>query len=124
LEDIAIIQALPAQEKYVLSTDILIYYHLPNRYSWIDFLARCFPGKYKHDYRYTRRDIEGFASAVGFDLSHVRRYGFLQRNSLSALPPQFRRSILLAATWDALDAAFSFVLSPLCQNYAFVGRKT
>lgn len=103
---------------------ILICYHLPNRYSWIDFLARSFPGKHRHDYRYTRRDIEAFTSAVKLELLHVRRYGFLPRNWLGALPAPLRRSKLFAAIWNALDNVLSLVLSPLCQNYLFVGRKT
>jgi SAM-dependent methyltransferase len=103
---------------------ILICYHLPNRYSWIDFLGRCFPGKHRHYYRYTRRDVEAFTSAAKVELLRVRRYGFLPRNSLGALPAPFRRSKLFAATWDALDNVLSLLLSPLCQNYLFVGRKT
>jgi SAM-dependent methyltransferase len=103
---------------------ILICYHLPNRYSWIDFLARRFPGKHRHDYRYTRHDIEAFAFVIGLELLQIRRYGFLPRNSLGALPASFRRSKLFAGIWDASDMVFSLVLSPLCQSYLFVGRKT
>jgi SAM-dependent methyltransferase len=103
---------------------ILICYHLPNRYSWIDCLARMFPGKHRHDYRYNRRDVEAFTSAVNFELLHFSRYGFLPRNSLGALPPPFRRSKLFAAAWNRSDMAFSLTFSPLCKNYLFVCRKT
>jgi SAM-dependent methyltransferase len=105
------------------SSGFLICYHLPNRYSWIDYLARRFPGKHKHNCRYTLSDIEKLTSAVNFELLYCRRYGFLPRNSLATLPAMFRRSMLFAVVWDKLDTVFGLVFSLLCQNYMFVGRK-
>jgi SAM-dependent methyltransferase len=105
-------------------TGILICYRLPNRYGLVDFLARMFPGTHRHDYRYTRPDVEALISAADFELLHLRRYGFLPRNSLGTLPAAFRRSLLFAETWDRLDIVFSLVFSPLCKNYMFISRKT
>ena len=36
---------------------ILIVYHLPNTYSWIEFISRNFRKTYSHPFRYTKKDV-------------------------------------------------------------------
>jgi SAM-dependent methyltransferase len=98
-------------------------YHFPNRWSWIDWMARRVPGTHRHDYRYGRRDIEKLAADAGLTLCSIRRYGLLPRNFGSRLPHPFRFSRRTARAWDLLDAALAVPLSLLCQNYCFVARK-
>lgn len=64
----------------VTSKRVLIY-HLPNKYSWIEFFTRHFSGsRYSHPYRYTRKDILGLASNLeGAVISRMGRYGVLPR---------------------------------------------
>ena len=97
--------------------------HFPNHLSLIDWAASHVPGKHRHQFKYSRRDIEKLVADTGLTLLAVGRYGFLPRNSLGGLPGPLRRSKALAALWDGLDGALGFVLSPLCQNYQFVARK-
>jgi len=102
---------------------VFLCYHFPNRTSWVDRAARLIPGMHHHEYRYTRRDIEALSAGAGLTLLETRRYGALPRNGWHRFPRRLRRSRLLADTWDALDAALSLLLSPLCQNHLFVSRK-
>lgn len=102
---------------------VFVCYHLPNRWSWIDWAARRVPGVHRHEYRYTRRDIERLASGAGLDVVETRRYGILPRNSGARLPRGLRTSRLLARAWDATDRALAVPLSLFCQNYCFVARK-
>ncbi len=95
--------------------------HFPNRYSWIDYLARTIPGKHHHAYRYTLQDIEKLVNDAGFELLETSRYGLLPRNFWGRLPG--RRSEPLARAWDQLDETLSGPLSGICQNYLFAARK-
>jgi SAM-dependent methyltransferase len=102
---------------------VFICYHFPNRYSWIDLLAKRFPGKHHHPYRFTRRDIETLVAGAGLTLLHARRYGALPRNGWHRAPRALRRSRVVAGLWDALDDALRVPLSAVCQNYIFVAAR-
>jgi len=99
---------------------VFVCFHLPNRWSWIDFLASRVPGKHHHDYRYGRDDVRSLVAGAGLDLVELQRYGLLPRNMLGRLPAPVAGSRRFADAWDALDAALGALLSPLCQNWAFV----
>lgn len=102
---------------------VFICTHFPNRASLIDFAASRVPGKHRHEFKYSRADIEKLAADARLTLLEVGRYGFLPRNSLASLPRPIRRSSFFAALYNGLDAALGFVFSPFCQNYRFVARK-
>lgn len=102
---------------------IFVCYHLPNRWSWIDWAARRVPGLHRHDYRYERSDIEALAAGAGLIVLDVRRYGILPRNFGARLPHAIRRSRGVARAWDWIDAILGVPLSRLSQNYYFVARK-
>ena len=102
---------------------VFLCYHFPNRWSWIDAMARRVPGRHRHEFRYTRADILALAHAAGLTVVELHRYGFLPRNSGARLPADLRRSKLVADVWDGLDAVLGTVFSPLCQNWGFVAIK-
>ena len=102
---------------------IFLCYHFPNRWSWIDWAARRVPGLHRHEYRYTRGEIERLVTGAGLTLVEATRYGLLPRNSGAKLPRRLRESRLLARSWDVLDAALAVPLTLFCQNYRFVARK-
>ena len=97
----------------------LICYHLPNRHSWIEWVAR-HASQHKHTYRYGRAEIERLVVEAGLELRGVSRYGALPRNSLGQLPVVLRPSARFARAYDAADAVLAGVLAPVCQNYWFV----
>lgn len=100
----------------------LVCFHLPNKYSWIEFLLRRL-GRWSHDYRYTLRQIEHLLSDAGFDLIEVQQYGALPRNMFWWLLRGRGESEKVASIYDAIDSALSMALRPITQNYAFVARK-
>lgn len=102
---------------------LFICYHLPNKYSLMEFLGKLKTNNFHHQYRYTKNDIITLARANNFKIIKVGRYGFLPRNILSKLPYRLRFSTSLAYLWDILDNLLSFFLSPFCQNYFFVAQK-
>lgn len=100
-----------------------ICYHFPNRLSWIDFAASLVGGRHRHEYRFTRAQVEALVRGAGLELLEIERYGVLPRNSLRALPAPLAKSRAFARAWDGLDAALAIPLGPICQNWAFVARK-
>ena len=102
---------------------VFICYHLPNRASLIDAVARRILGKPHHAYRYIRADIEILARGAFLDILEVHRYGILPRNSCRRMPRPLREARIMANAWDALDEGLRPLLSPFCQNYLFIARK-
>jgi SAM-dependent methyltransferase len=101
-----------------------ICYHLPNRFSLIEALARRLPQKHHHRYRYTGSSIRHFCQRTGYDLLETSRYGALPRNIWNKIPQLVSNSQLAAGVWNSLDRHMSFLFAPLCQNYLFVARKS
>lgn len=110
----------------VLQTNgYFVCYHLPNRFSLIEFvISLFFPNKHHHTYRYTRSQIKFLFQKAGFEIVEIYRYGVLPRNILSKLPKYIKNSTAFAKIYDFLDNVLSFPFSILCQNYAVVARKT
>jgi SAM-dependent methyltransferase len=102
---------------------VFVCYHLPNRWSWIDRAARAFSRLHRHEYRYTRREIEDLTRDAGLSLLACARYGLLPRNFGGRLPRALRRSRAIARAWDAFDALLGLPLSALSQNYRFAASK-
>lgn len=101
---------------------LFISYHLPNKYSLIEFLGKRLK-KFHHQKRFTKKDIQDIAAQAGFKLIKVQRYGLLPRNSFAKLPEKLKYSTKLASFWDILDQILSITLSPICQNYFFIAKK-
>ncbi|MGF1460498.1 MAG: methyltransferase domain-containing protein [Leptolyngbyaceae cyanobacterium] len=98
-------------------------FHFPNRYSWIEFLAR-FTNRFSHPYLFTSTDIRALAEATPFQLLEVDRYALLPRNIWQATVLSHRRwGPIAASTYNWLDWAAGKLLPYICQNYYFVTRK-
>jgi ubiquinone/menaquinone biosynthesis C-methylase UbiE len=99
---------------------LFICYHLPNKYSWIEFLARHI-NKYHHIYRYSSRQIEEIFSHR-FNLLRVKRYGFLPRNFSRFLPSAITNSLWVIKIYNLINSILSTLLNPICQNYLIVAK--
>ena len=102
---------------------VFIAYHFPNRYSWIDVLARGLPGEFHHTYRYTREDIERLVKAADLELVEAGSYALLPRNPLYRLPDRLANSERFARAYDATDGMLGALLPGLCTNHYFVARR-
>jgi SAM-dependent methyltransferase len=101
----------------------MVCWHFPNRWSWIDVLARRVPGKHRHLYRYSAADIRRLVADAGLELLDTWRYGVLPRNSLHRVFGPARDAEWTARLWNALDTGLGGPLGPIAQNRAFVARK-
>lgn len=102
---------------------VFVCSHLPNRYSLIEAIARCFPHKHHHQSRYTISEIKALVKQAKLQLVESRRYGFLPRNFWRYAPICLRNSKTLAFSWNILDTFLAYSFTPLCQNYIFVAHK-
>ncbi len=107
---------------------VLICYHLPNRYSYIEAASRRIGERRRagdfHRYRFTGREIQRLCVEAGFSVAESGRYGFLPRNSLNRLPPRLRDARFLTSAVNRSDAVLERLFSPVVQNYYFVARPT
>lgn len=100
-----------------------ICYHLPNRYSWIEWLARQI-GKWSHQYRYDKEQVVAMFDPASWQILEMGRYGILPRNSLRALLPRAMiKSSLIAKIIDGMDWGLEKVFFGLAQNWFVVARK-
>jgi SAM-dependent methyltransferase len=102
---------------------LLLAYHFPNQFSWIDLFARRVPGKHRHHWRYTRGDIRCLVEGAGLELLETRRYGVLPRNSLHRVLGPLGDSSAVARAYEALDGALGAVLGGIAQNHLFAARR-
>ncbi len=101
---------------------VLICYHLPNRFSYIEAASRRVPSSDAHRYRFTARDIRELCKRARLVAVDTGRYGFLPRNSMRRLPRRLRDSPLVTAAVNRGDAVLERLFSPIVQNYYFVAR--
>ncbi len=102
---------------------VFVCYHLPNCYSLVEMVSRCFPDKYSHRYRYTSSRIAKLLNSSQLNLVYIKRYGFLPRNFWGKIPTFLSNSKVMVFSWNIMDIFLSFIFSLLCQNYVFVARK-
>jgi len=105
----------------------LLVFHLPNRYTWIEFLVRQINPwlrhpVHQHSRLFTRADVERLLPP---DLSIVEcgRYNIIPRNPANALPAWLRDSRTFVAGLNLLDDAVTAILPVFAQNWFFVLRK-
>ena len=77
--------ALAEIRRVVQTGGRFLIYHLPNRYSWIERIAR-HTGRFFHDRTYRPRECRDLLGRFGFDVEAVIPYHFLPRSSLSRVP--------------------------------------
>jgi SAM-dependent methyltransferase len=91
--------------------------HLPNRFSWIEFLARAL-GRSSHRFSYTRTDILRLSGNAGLRVIEIGRYGALPRNLWSG---EMLRTI---GNWVPAAGAYQFADSVLSRIFAPCVRTT
>lgn len=100
-----------------------ICYHFPNRYSWIEFLARR-TQRFSHPYLFTAQDIRALVEATPFQLLNLGRYALLPRNIWQTpIARHPRWGPLAGSLYNQLDRVVGGLLPIVCQNYYFVVRK-
>ena len=106
----------------------LLIYHLPNRYTWIEFLVRSLnrlKGKTMHEHSYfaTRRSFMELIQGTSLEVLEGGRYNFIPRNSFNRLPHVLTNNALVCSGINAVDSMLAAVCPVLCQNWYFILRK-
>lgn len=100
-----------------------ICYHFPNRYSWIEFLARR-TQRFSHAYLFTGKEIRALVKATPLQLMELGRYALLPRNIWqSAIARHPHWGPLAGSGYNAIDRLMGKLIPWFCQNYYFVLRK-
>ncbi|GJL80171.1 MAG: hypothetical protein NPINA01_31600 [Nitrospinaceae bacterium] len=98
-------------------------FHFPNKYSWVEALARNIPSKHHHPYLFTKKDIYNLNQSAGLKVEEIKGYAILPRNELSRLPQSIKNNPYFVKSYNAADRLLYFVLPPVFQNYYFRSRK-
>jgi SAM-dependent methyltransferase len=102
-------------------------FHLPNRFTWIEFSARMLrrAGRpiHVHDRLFDRASIEALLGPPGFRMLEAGRYAFLPRGIFARAPSWFRDNLWAARCVNAVDRALAGVFRMWCQNWYFVAIK-
>lgn len=98
-------------------------YHFPNKFSWIEYLAR-HTGVWSHYYLYSKSDIDKLFSEQKWEIVERKRYAVLPRNVLGKiLPERLKKSRKIAIAFDLIDNILSLIFRPFAQNWLIIVRK-
>ena len=102
---------------------LFLCYHLPNKYSWIEALARRIPSKHHHPYLFTKKDIYRLNQNAGLMVEELKGYAVLPRNELSHLPDSIKNNLWFVNFYNFSDRLLYSIFPMFFQNYYFLSRK-
>jgi SAM-dependent methyltransferase len=107
---------------------LFLIFHLPNQYSWIEFLVRVLnrwrkTKKHEHTKLFTERDVRELLQGTSFRILESGRYNFIPRNSFNRLPKALADQPWFCRLADAGDNLLARLLPGLCQNWYFILQK-
>ncbi|MBV8543409.1 MAG: methyltransferase domain-containing protein [Acidobacteria bacterium] len=123
--------SLKELRRVLSSAGTLIAYHVPNRLSYIEALARVAYGRrYRHvaesvkfhKFRFGASNLAALVGDAGFAMAEFGRYGFLPRNSFNRLPASLRSGRRLTSAVNIADHFLERLFAPVVQNFYFVAR--
>ena len=95
-------------------------FHLPNKYSLTEALARNFfsKGRYHHTKLFSRTDVEALCAQARLKLLRWGGYNFLPRNSTRNLPDFIKKNMFCTYLFEGVDLALVKLLPWFrTQNY-------
>lgn len=102
----------------------LFCFHLPRKYSWIEYLVTALKlPRYRHNYLYARRDVIHLLNESGFSLIEIGQYSAMPRTMLSGLPDFIKNSRLFCSAYNLVDTVLTALLPFLTQNIFFIASK-
>ncbi len=102
---------------------IFLCFHFPNKYSWIEALARRIASKHHHPHLFTQKDIYQLNQNAGFRVEELNGYAILPRNELFRLPDSIKNSLWFVNFYNFLDRLLYSIFPMFSQNYYFISRK-
>lgn len=104
-------------------------FHLPNRYTWIEFIVRqanrwLGTQMHQHTKLFNYARFTALMEGLTFEMLESGRYNIIPRNRLTKCPDVVVDSRAGARAIDALDHALSVLFPWFCQNWYFILRKS
>lgn len=105
-----------------------LIFHLPNRFTWIEFLVRILNrltggAKHAHTKLFTRRSFMKLLEGTSFEVVESGRYNFIPRLSFNRVPKTLANNPMICRLIDAIDDALAWLCPGLTQNWFFILRK-
>ncbi|OHB76677.1 MAG: hypothetical protein A2Z34_12080 [Planctomycetes bacterium RBG_16_59_8] len=115
-------------ERVLKRGGLFLVYHLPNRFAWIEFLARSLNRltkrkRHAHSRLFSARTVRDLIEGTSLEILESGRYNFIPRNMLNRFPPSLVNSPFVCRVIDAADDILSAMLPLFCQNWFFILRK-
>jgi len=102
----------------------LFCFHLPRKYSWVEFLVTALKlSRYRHNHLYARRDVIHLLNESGFRLLEIGQYNTVPRMMVSALPDFIKNSRLFCSFYNLIDTVLAALLPFITQNIFFIASK-
>jgi len=117
------IKSLAEIQRILKKDGVFLCFHFPNKFSWIEALARKIPSKHHHPYMFTRQNIYTLNQAAGLTVEEIQGYAILPRNELARLPEGIKNSPAFVKFYNLADKFLQRALPPIFQNYYFRSRK-
>jgi|TARA_B100000809_G_scaffold51404_1_gene46624 SAM-dependent methyltransferase len=117
------IKSLKEIHRILKKDGLFLCFHFPNKYSWIEALARRIPSKHHHPYLFTKKDIYHLNQNVGLLVEELKGYAILPRNELSRLPDSIKNNLWFVNFYNFLDRLLYSIFPMFFQNYYFLSRK-
>ena len=113
-----------AEIKRVLKPGGLFFcFHLPRKYSWIDFTCRLLGINSFHPYLYTRADVQRLLVEAGFQLREFSVYNAVPRGMISRLPENLKNKKWFCSAYNMFDDGVTLLAPFITQNIYFLASK-
>ena len=114
-------QSLKEINRVLKKGGVFFCYHFPNKFSWIDAIAKIIPYKLWHRYKFTKKNIETLNEAAGLTIQEIKRYAFLPRKRAGRFLRGIANKAAFVKLYNIVDKCLGSM--PICQNYLFWSKK-
>lgn len=115
------IQSLKEINRVLKKGGIFFCYHFPNKFSWIDAIAKKIHYGLSHRYKFTEKNIETLNETAGLTIQEIKRYAFLPRRRAGRFLRGMANKPAVVKLYNMLDGCLGSI--PLCTNYLFWSKK-
>ena len=114
-------QSLKEINRVLKKGGIFFCYHFPNKFSWIEAVAKKIHYRLSHRYKFTEKNIETLNETAGLTIQEIKRYAFLPRKRAGRFLRGMANKPAVVKLYNMLDRCLGSI--PLCLYYLFWSKK-